>query len=148
MSSGGPSVVTDIVAAFAYDMEAGRPEAHKRADDRMTELRRQFAGAQKNVATQDSTRAARQRVPLGRPLTDFAGVYAEPSYGRVTFTVNDGRLGFRWGALYGPAEIYDATKGQMRIEIAGSGNVATFSFAAAGAAQSVELQGVTFSRTR
>jgi CubicO group peptidase (beta-lactamase class C family) len=148
MSSGGPSVVTDIVAAFVYDMEAGRPEAYKRADERLTELRRQFVGAQKNVATQDSTRSTRQRVPLGRPLTDFAGVYAEPSYGRVTFTVNDGRLGFRWGALYGPAEIYDATKGQMRIEIAGSGTVATFNFAGAGPARSLELQGVTFARTR
>lgn len=147
MSSGGLSALTDIVAAFAYDLEAGRPDAYKRADERMTELRRRFSDSQKGVATQDSTRAARQRVPLSRPLADFAGTYAEPSYGKITFTIQDGRLAYRWGALYGPAEIYDATKGQLRIEIAGSGSVVTFSFAGAGPARSLELQGVTFART-
>jgi CubicO group peptidase (beta-lactamase class C family) len=147
MSSGGLSALTDIVAAFAYDLEAGRPDAYKRADERMSELRKRFADSQRGIAAQDSTRAARQLVPLGRPLTDFAGVYAEPSYGRITFTVNDGRLAYRWCALYGPAEIYDATKGQMRIEIAGSGTVVTFSFAGSGPARSLELQGVTFART-
>ena len=148
MSSAGPSVVTDIIAAFAYDLEAGKPDAHKRADERMTELRKRVSQGPKALAAEDSTRTARQRVPLGRPLTDFAGVYAEPSYGRIAFTVSNGRLAYRWGALYGPAEIYDATKGQMRIEIAGSGNVATFNFAGAGPARSLELQGVTFSRAQ
>jgi CubicO group peptidase (beta-lactamase class C family) len=148
MSSGGPSVVTDIIAAFAYDLEAGRAEAYKRADERMTELRRQLAGVPKNIAAQDSARAARQRVPLGRPLSDFAGVYAEPSYGRITFTLNAGRLAYRWGALYGPAEIFDATRAQIRIEIAGSGSVATFNFAGPGPAKSLELQGVNFSRVQ
>jgi CubicO group peptidase (beta-lactamase class C family) len=147
MSSGGLSALTDIVAAFAYDLEAGRPDAYKRADERMTELRKRFVDSQRGVAAQDSTRAARQRVPLDRPLTDFAGVYAEPSYGKVTFTVHDGRLAYRWGAVYGPAEIYDAMKGQMRIEIAGSGEVVTFSFAGTGPARSLQLQGVTFPRT-
>jgi CubicO group peptidase (beta-lactamase class C family) len=146
MSSGGISALTDIVAGFAYDLEAARPDAYQRADERMTELRKRFSDSKKGVAAQDSTRAARQRVPLGRPLTDFAGVYSEPSYGRITFMVNDGRLAYRWGALYGPAEIYDATKAQLRIEIAGSGNVATFNFAGAGSAQSLEVQGVTFKR--
>jgi hypothetical protein len=57
-----------------------------------------------------------------------------------------GKLQYRWGDLYGPVEIYDASKNQMRVIIAGSGNVATFSFPQTGAAQSVELQGVTFKR--
>lgn len=146
MSSGGLSAVTDIVAAFAYDLEAGRADAHKRADDRMAELRNRFADSQKNIARQDSIRSARQRVPLGRPLADFAGIYTEQSYGKVRFTVNNGRLAYRWGAVYGPAEVYDATKGQIRIEIAGSGDVVTFSFAGAGPARSLQLQGVTFTR--
>jgi CubicO group peptidase (beta-lactamase class C family) len=147
MSSGGLSALTDIVAAFAYDLEAGRSDAYGRADERMAELRKRFADSQRNVATQDSTRAARQRQPLGRPLTDFAGDYEEPSFGRITFTAHDGRLEYRWGAVYGPAEIYDASKGQLRIEIAGSGEVVTFAFADGGPARSLELQGVTFPRT-
>lgn len=147
MSSGGLSALTDIVAAFAYDLEAGGPDARQRAEERMAEVRNRFATAQRNVATQDSIRAARQRQPLGRPLADFAGVYVEPSYGEITFALRDGRLAYRWGALYGPAEIYDAAKGQLRIEIAGSGNVATFAFGGSGPARSLELQGVTFARS-
>jgi len=147
MSSGGLSALTDIIAAFAYDLEAGRADARDRAAGRMAELRTRFADGRKSVATQDSVRAARQQ-PLGRPLTDFAGVYDEPSYGRIEFTVVDGRLTYRWGALYGPAEVFDAAKRQMRIELAGSGNVLTFAFADSGAgrARSMEWQGVTFVR--
>jgi CubicO group peptidase (beta-lactamase class C family) len=146
MSSGGPSVVTDIVAAFAYDLEAGRADARERAESRLAELRKRIADVPKNMATQDSTRAARQRQPLGRPLSDFAGVYEEPSFGRIAFTMNNGRLDYRWGALYGPVEIYHAAKAQLRIEIAGSGNVVSFSFGGSGPARSLELIGVTFTR--
>jgi CubicO group peptidase (beta-lactamase class C family) len=147
MSSGGLSALTDIVAAFAYDLEAGRPDARGRAEERMSELRRRFAMSRNNVATQDSIRAARQLQPLGRPLTDFAGVYEEPSLGKITFTVDSGRIRYRWGAVYGPVEIYDAAKKQLRIEIAGSGNVVTFAFEGEGPARSLELQGATFRRT-
>jgi CubicO group peptidase (beta-lactamase class C family) len=146
MSSGGPSVVTDVIAAFAYDLEAGRPDARSRAESRMAELRKGLTEALKNIATQDSVRAARQRQALGRPLADFAGTYEEPSYGKVVFEVKAGSLEYRWGALYGPVEIYNAAKGQMRIEIVGSGQVVTFAFAGAGPAQSLELQGVKFMR--
>lgn len=147
MSTGGLSALTDIVAAFAYDLEAGRSDARARAEERLAELRTRLADARKNVATQDSIRAARQLQPLGRPLGDFAGAYEEPSYGKITLTIHDGRLAYRWGALYGPAEILDAAKGQVRIEIAGSSTVMTFAFADSGLARSLALQGITFLRT-
>ena len=57
-----------------------------------------------------------------------------------------GRLEYRWAALYGPVEIYDAAQSQLRIELAGSGTVVTFAFPGAGPAPSLELQGVTFAR--
>ena len=147
MSSGGLSALTDIVAAFCYDLEAGRSDARERVATRMAELRTRFGGARRNVATRDSTRAARQREPLGRPLRDFAGVYEEPSFGKITFILHDGQLEYRWGAVYGPAEIYHPAKRQLRIEIAGSGTVVTFAFADGGPARSLELEGVTFART-
>ena len=146
MSTGGLSTVTDVVAAFVYDLEAGRPDARVRAEERLAELRRNLAQSLVNVARQDSTRAVRQEQTLGRPLGDFAGTYQEPSFGTVVFTQSNGRLAYRWGAVYGPAEIYDAAKGQMRIEIAGSGEVASFAFTGPGPARSLELQGVTFDR--
>ncbi len=145
MSTGGPSILTDLIAAFAYDLEAGRPDARSRAEVRLGELRRRVANSRKNVVTQDSIRAARQREPLGRPLTAFAGVYEEPAFGRLVITHSDGRLAYRWGALYGPVEIHDASKSQFRIETAGSGNVMTFA-PPTGPVRSVEVQGVTFTR--
>ncbi len=147
MSSGGLSALTDIVAAYAYDLEAGRADARERAETRMAELRKRFGDSRRNIATQDSIRAARQLQPLGRPLADFAGSYEEPSFGKITFTMRDGRLEYRWGALYGPVEIYDAAKAQLRIETTGSGNVVTFTFAGDGPARALELEGTTFRRT-
>ena len=148
MSSGGLSALTDVVAAYVYDLEAGRPDAGARAATRMGELQVRMAASRQNVAVQDSVRAARQRQPMARPLADFAGVYREPSFGDVTFALQDGRLAYRWGAVYGPAEIFDAAKSQLRIEIAGSGDVVTFAFPSRGPAESIELQGVTFRRVR
>jgi CubicO group peptidase (beta-lactamase class C family) len=146
MSTGGLSTLTDVVAAFAYDLEAGRPNARERAEERLSELRANFSRLLANTARQDSIRAARQLQPLGRPLRDFTGTFQEPSFGTITFTERNGHLEYRWGAVYGPAEIYDATKDQLRIEIAGSGEVVTFTFTGPGSARAVELQGVTFAR--
>jgi len=146
MSTGGPSTLTDVVAAFAYDLEAERPDARERAEQRLAEMRRSFARFLENTARQDSVRAARQAQPLGRPLREFAGRYEEPSFGTVVFTERNGHLEYRWGAVHGPAEIYDAAKSQLRIEIAGSGEVTTFTFAGPGPARSLALQGVTFTR--
>lgn len=147
MSTGGlGSSLTDVIAALAYDLEAGRPDARSKAEQRLAELTTRLGQGRQRVAAEDSTRAARQRQPLGRPLRDFAGRYAERSYGNITFTEQDGRLEYRWGAVYGPVEIYDASKSQLRIEVAGSGTVVTFQFGGAGSASAVEVQGVTFSR--
>jgi hypothetical protein len=149
LSTGGlGSSLTDVVAALAYDLEAGRPEARSKAAERLKELEGRLAMTRQRTAAEDSIRAARQRQPLGRPLADFAGAYREPSYGEIVFVEGDGRLEYRWGAQYGPAEIYDAAQSQLRIEIAGSGNVVSFRFDGAGPAGSLEVQGVTFLRTR
>jgi CubicO group peptidase (beta-lactamase class C family) len=148
MSTGGPSVVTDIIAAMVYDLEAGKPEARERANARLDDLKKQLAGVPAGMARQDSVRAARQRQPLLHRLEDFAGTYEANGFGSVVFTVRDGHLEYRWGDIYGPAEIFDASKNQMRIEIAGSGIVVSFSFAGAEPAGSLNLQGTTFTRTK
>ena len=149
MSTGGVgSAATDVVGGLAYDLEAGRPDARQRAEQRLAELQSRFSGTKQRVAVEDSTRAQRQRQPLGRPLTDFAGTYSEPSYGDIVLSVRDGRLEYRWGALYGPVEIFDAAKHQMRVELAGSATVVTFAFPETGPARSLELQGVTFARSQ
>ncbi len=147
LSTGGVGGnLTDVVAALAYDLEAGRPDARERAEQRLAEMRAQLAQGLRSIASQDSVRAARQRQPLGRSLADFAGSYNEPSFGTVSFTLRNDRLEYRWGALHGPVEVFDAAKAQLRIEIAGSGNVVSFAFPESGPARSIELQGTTFTR--
>ena len=147
ISNGGlGSSLTDVIAAFAYDLEAVRPEARDRAEQRLTELIARRSATLQAAAKDDESRAARQRVPLNRPLAEYTGRYAEPSYGEVVITERGGRLAYRWGAVSGPAETYDASRDQLRIEIAGSGQVVTFAFAGPGPARSLSLQGITFPR--
>ena len=148
LSTGGQgSALTDVVAGLAYDLEAGEPEARSRAAERLGQLEARLTASRRRVAAEDSTRASRQQ-PLGRPLADFAGTYQEPSYGEIAFSEQNGRLQYRWGVLSGPVEVYDAAKSQLRFEIAGTGNVVSFSFNGAGPATALEVQGVTFRRSR
>jgi hypothetical protein len=118
------------------------------ASARLSALKQRLAGAGRARATQDSIRAARQAQPLSHPLASFAGTYEAAGYGRIVFAEHAGKLDYRWGALYGPVEVFDAAKDQLRIEIAGSGNVVSFSFPPTGPAISLSLQGVTFTRVR
>ena len=148
MSTGGPSVLTDVIAAYAYDLEAGRSYAKDSANARLAALKQRVDGAGRARATQDSIRAARQRQPLTHSLTSFAGTYEAPGYGRIVFAERTGKMDYRWGDLYGPVEVFDAAKDQLRLEIVGSGNVVSFSFPQSGPASSLELQGVKFTRVR
>lgn len=141
----GASSATDIIAALAYDLEAGRPNARSAATERVDQLVARLPAAREQQAAGDSTRRSRQR-PLGRPLADFAGSYFNEAYGTVVFAERNGALGYRWGVLEGPAEVYDAEKVQLRIEIAGSGTVVGFRFDGSGPATSIDLRGTTFAR--
>ena len=127
----------------------GAPRCARRAEERLAELRTAVCRRRERTSRRRTRLAPRASCSRwGGRSPDFAGAYEEPSFGRVTFTVQDGRLEYRWGALYGPAEIYDAAKGQLRIEIAGAETVVTFAFAGPGPARSLEVQGVTFPRAQ
>jgi hypothetical protein len=141
----GASSATDILAALAYDLEAGRPNARALADSLVSSLAARFPAGRQRQAASDSLRLSRQR-PLRRPLADFAGSYFNDAFGTVSLVVKDGALRYRWGVLEGPTEVYDADKDQLRIEIAGSGNVIAFRFDTPGAARSIDISGTTFSR--
>ena len=141
----GASGATDIVAALAYDLEAGRPNARAVADERLDSLIARLPVARQRQAASDSVRRSRQR-PLPRPVVDFAGSYFNQAFGTLAFVVKGGALWYRWGVLEGPTEVFDADKDQLRIEIAGSGNVISFHFDERGAAKSIDLNGTTFTR--
>ena len=137
---------TDLIAAFAYDLEAGRPDARARADQRLADLVARLGQALPQVAASDSTRLARQR-PMDRPLADFAGRYVHPGYGAITLALRDGTLRFSWGVLEGPVEVFDAPTRRLRIEVGGNGTVLAFTFPEQGPAQSLQVLGETFVRS-
>lgn len=139
------SQATDIVAAFAYDLEAGKPNARAVADERLRALQERRPAYLAQVARSDSTRASRQR-PLERPLSDFTGSYRHEWYGTVTFELRGDTLYYTWGALHGPAEVLDASKNLLRIEAGDSGNSVAFEFSGSGPATAFELRGETFKR--
>lgn len=149
MSTGGlGSSVNDALIALAFDLDAGRPEAMTRVAERLATLRPRLESGRRSVASGDSVRAARQRVPLRHPLGEFAGRYSHPAFGTIEFRLQGPTLHYTWGVLGGEVETYDATKDQLRFVMAGSGTVASFTFPATGPASSVLVQGAAFQRAR
>jgi CubicO group peptidase (beta-lactamase class C family) len=141
----GASGATDIIAALAYDLEAGRPNAREKALQRLTELADRLPAARAQVAASDSARRARQK-PLAHPVADFAGRFEADGLGTLEFAVQGGALSFRWGVLEGPVEVFDAERNQLRFEFGGNTAQATFAFEASGPARSVTFAGMTFTR--
>lgn len=141
----GSSSTTDIIAQYAYDLEAGKPDARALAMQRVDALIARRPATLVNMGSSDSVRRARQ-VPMDRPLTDFAGSYHNEALGTITFAQSGNALTFKWGALYGPAEVFDATRRQLRVEVAGSATTVSFDFPASGPARSITLGGDSFTR--
>lgn len=136
---------TDLIAALVYDLEAGRPGARETADRRLQELIRPLGPGLRSLAANDSVRASRQK-PLGRPLSDFVGEYGHEVFGTFALLERNGALAYRWGALFGPVEVFDAATNVLRVEIVGSGVTISFRFEGAGPARALDLQGITFTR--
>jgi CubicO group peptidase (beta-lactamase class C family) len=141
----GASSVTDLIAAFAYDLEAGRADARAVAAARLDSATARLPRLREQSARSESQRAARQE-PLRRPLSDFAGSYFNEMYGTLEFRVTDGALRYRWGVLEGPTEVLDAGRNQLRVEIIDSGMQASFHFDGTGPARSVDLGNLRFTR--
>jgi CubicO group peptidase (beta-lactamase class C family) len=141
----GASSTTDIVAQLAYDMEIGKPNARALATERVDALISRRPAGLMQIAAADSTRRARQG-PMDRPLTDFLGSYTSEALGTITFILRGDVLHFMWGAISGPAEVFDAARRQLRVEVAGTGTTIAFEFAASGPARAITLNGETFKR--
>jgi len=141
----GAGSATDLIAAFAYDLEAGCPDARAVAAARLDSLVSRLPRLRAQSARSDSVQAAR-RAPLRRPLSAYAGSYFNEMFGAIEFFDADRALRYRWGVLEGPATVYDAGADQLRIEVIDDGRVAWFHFNGAGPAASVDLGNIRFVR--
>jgi len=137
---------TTMLMQYAFDLEAGRPDALERAGGVFATLVAQRAAGPRAVAAQDSIRAARQQVPLGRPREAFAGRYTNEALGTIEFTVAGSGWRYRWGVVEGPVEVLDATQARLRFEVGGSARTAAFRFGQGAAAEGVQIDGWGFER--
>ncbi len=148
MATGRPRwTATDLIAAFVYDLGAGRSDARERSERRLQELLGQLSRAVRQTAVSESVRASRQR-PLDRPLYWLVGTYENPALGSIAFALRDGRLPYTWGVLSGPVEDFNATTYQMRFEVAGAGQVVEFVFGEDGPSRELRIDSSVFTRTK
>jgi CubicO group peptidase (beta-lactamase class C family) len=136
---------TDILAAFAYDLENGHPNARALAEERLQSLVARRPGALADIASADSILASRVQ-PQRRPWSDFAGSYRHPWYGTITFEVRGDSLHYRWGALYGVATGRSDNGRVLRIPFVDSGTSVAFDFPQSGPATSLEMRDEKFRR--
>ncbi len=149
LTNGGgvASPAADLVATFVYDRLVGRDGLEAEHARRLSELEAQRDDWQKGMEAHLAKRAARL-APLSHPLEDFAGTYESPKLGRIVWQVVAGGLEARAGVAGSRAEVYDAAKDQLRIDI-GGGTVATFEFPEEGGpATAAVIQGERFERAR
>jgi CubicO group peptidase (beta-lactamase class C family) len=80
------------------------------------------------LAAEQARRASRQK-PLPFPLESYAGIYESPEVGRMEWKVTNGKLAVSFGPLWSEAEVYDAAKNELRVELVpGTGGVIGFQF--------------------
>lgn len=144
--SGPASPAADLLATYTYDRLLGRADLRRRYRARMDSLVALEEEGRRRIATHLDERAARL-APLRHPLQDYAGVYDSPVLGRMEWRVVANGLEMRVGVLASRAEVFDAGEDQLRIELAGSGEVVDFDFPEGGGpAESLSVVGVTFER--
>jgi len=149
LTNGGgiASRAADLVATYVYDRLAGREDLEAEYARGLAELEAKRGEWQQGLEAHLAERAARL-APLSHPLEDFAGTYESPKLGRIVWQVVAGGLEARAGVAGSRAEVYDAAKDQLRIDI-GGGTVAAFAFPEGGGpATAVVIQGERFERVR
>jgi CubicO group peptidase (beta-lactamase class C family) len=125
----GPAFyAVDLAAFYIYDRLLGRSDAAEKHLGELQDLKIQAEKYRQKVAVNLEERKKRQ-APLPHPLKAYAGVYENSKLGSMEWRAQDGGLEVKMGVMHSRAEIYNAEKNQLRIELRGGGEVMTFQFA-------------------
>lgn len=148
VNGGGPAFdVADLMADYIYDRLLGKPELEARYARRTDSLVRGATEQKRELAAHLAERRARL-APLPHPLEQYAGTYESPGMGRMEWRVVAGGLEMRMGVIRSRAEVFNAAKNELRVEVGAGGQVATFDFTRGqGPARAVTLAGAEFVRT-
>ena len=140
-ASGTGSALAELAARAAYGVVISGTGL---TQDSLARLRVEAAGARSGVEADRARRAARpQTLPF--PLEAYAGTYENDLYGRIVFSVVNGKLEARAGQAWSGVEVFDAANNALRVELTGSGSVARFTIEN-GRATGFEWGGVVFRR--
>ncbi|WP_373065386.1 serine hydrolase domain-containing protein [Gemmatimonas sp.] len=116
MSNGGlGSSLTDVVAAYIYDLDRGRPDAATRAWTRVDSLHTNLPEARRAALLADSLARAQERMPPSVPIGTLLGRYASPTLGTLIVVRNGPSIAVRWGVLAAPVRTVDASDGTYRV---------------------------------
>ncbi|ADG09234.1 penicillin-binding protein [Caulobacter segnis] len=107
--------LVDLVANYAYDRFAGRPDLAAHYDAELAALAARRDKRQAGLAKSRAERAARPW-SLARPTGDYVGTYENPDMGRIEICEVDGRMTARAGVMSATAEAGSAPE-SVRIEL-------------------------------
>lgn len=147
VNGGGPAFdVADLMANYIYDRLLGKPGLEARYASHTDSIARWAAGNKRDLAEHLEERRSRL-APLPYPLEHYAGTYESPLLGRLEWRVVAGGLEMRLGVVRSRAEVFDAERNAVRVEVGGGGQVVTFAFAQGGGpARAVTLADAEFVR--
>ena len=141
------TATADVMATYIYDRLNDKPKMDLAAKLGLSDLRAHAQALRTNLAKDAADRKAR-RVPLPRPLQDYAGTYENNSFGRMEWRVAGGGLEVRMGVASSEAEVFDSATHQVRVAIAGDRELMEFVVPTAGPARAVKYRNQTFERAR
>jgi hypothetical protein len=143
-NGGFGSAFSSLLAAFVYDLEAGRASAWTRANERLAELEASVRRAAAQAVI-DAESAARWRKEFSAAAVDrLTGRYVRPDFGTIVVERQSDRLIFRWGAIHGDVRGLDVASGTASFEFAGDEQPARFSRSAGGEGTELVFQGLSF----
>lgn len=144
-TAGAGAFLATSVAQGIYSILLERPDLDDRLQDLLENRDRSKERAYASIRADRERRAARSQV-LPHPKTAYTGIFENPALGRVRFWLDDGELRAGAGVATSAVEVFNGSENQLRVELAGSGSVATFTFDETGTAVTVRLLGAEFHR--
>ena len=138
------SAFTSLLAAYVYDLEAGRSSALARANARMAELEANLRRAV-TEAGDEAEELLRQRATLSAADADrLVGRYHEAEFGTIVIEQQNDRLIYRWGAMRGDVRAVDLVHWTARLDIAGTETRMEINHSQLGEITGVSIQGQSF----
>jgi CubicO group peptidase (beta-lactamase class C family) len=128
--------LTDIIAAYVYDLFMGRVDAEARGQARLDSLAAQLQTRRTRLASA----APSVRTPP-RPPSDYAGRFEDAALGRIGIVPDENALRLRWGVLDLPLEVRDAEKHLFTTVNFGGLSPIRFIFGETGPAVALEVEG-------